>query len=170
MKINAFTLKSRKGVFRDLKTSCRVSLPLIIKNGTKLPPIKEYIGLWDTGATGTVVTSKVVKELGLVPTGKITSHNANGSALVNTYTINVYLPNNVGFHFVKVTEGQLTGMDVLIGMDIISKGDFSITNVNGNTTFSFRIPSIKEIDYVKEGEKPKWLKLSRGYKGDKKRR
>lgn len=35
-------------------------------------------------------------------------------------------------------------------MDIIKHGDFSITNINNKTTFSFRIPSTKEIDYVKE--------------------
>lgn len=35
-------------------------------------------------------------------------------------------------------------------MDIIRHGDFAITNINNCTTFSFRTPSIKEIDYVKE--------------------
>ena len=35
-------------------------------------------------------------------------------------------------------------------MDIIRHGDFSITNVNNKTTFSFRTPSVEEIDYVKE--------------------
>ena len=35
--------------------------------------------------------------------------------------------------------------DVIIGMDVICKGDFAITNLNGKTTFSFRIPSEKEI-------------------------
>jgi len=35
-------------------------------------------------------------------------------------------------------------------MDIINRGDFSITNVGAKTVFSFRMPSIKEINYVKE--------------------
>lgn len=34
-------------------------------------------------------------------------------------------------------------------MDIISKGDFAITNVDGKTVFSFRIPSVETIDFVK---------------------
>jgi hypothetical protein len=33
------------------------------------------------------------------------------------------------------------GIDVLIGMDIIGSGDFSVTHHNGNTTFSFCCPS-----------------------------
>ena len=37
-------------------------------------------------------------------------------------------------------------------MDIITRGDFAISNVNGETTFSFRLPSIRTIDFVKEGE------------------
>lgn len=35
--------------------------------------------------------------------------------------------------------------DVVIGMDIICKGDFVIPNKERKTTFSFRIPSEKEI-------------------------
>ena len=42
---------------------------------------------------------------------------------------------------------------VLIGMDVIGFGDFAITNVNGITKVSFRIPSIAEIDYVMESQK-----------------
>jgi len=37
----------------------------------------------------------------------------------------------------------------LIGMDVITLGDFSITNHNGITCMSFRVPSSHEIDYVK---------------------
>jgi len=33
-------------------------------------------------------------------------------------------------------------------MDIITKGDFSISNFNGLTTLSFRCPSQEKIDFV----------------------
>lgn len=39
-------------------------------------------------------------------------------------------------------------------MDIISRGDFAVTNFAGKTTFSFRVPSIQRIDFVEE-TKPK---------------
>lgn len=64
------------------------------------------------------------------------------------------LPNNVGIAYVEVTEGDLMGEDVLIGMDIITRGDFAITNVGGKTTFSFRIPSVETIDYCQQGNQP----------------
>jgi hypothetical protein len=39
------------------------------------------------------------------------------------------------------------GIDVLIGMDIISLGDFAISNFDGKTQFSFRIPSQRHVEY-----------------------
>ena len=38
-------------------------------------------------------------------------------------------------------------------MDIINLGDFVITNKNGNTKFTFEIPSSRDIDFVKENKK-----------------
>ena len=35
-------------------------------------------------------------------------------------------------------------------MDVINQGDFSVSNFEGKTVFSFRIPSKKTIDYVQE--------------------
>ena len=42
------------------------------------------------------------------------------------------------------------GFDSLIGMDIITLGDFTITNFKGKTCMSFRVPSQHEVDYVKD--------------------
>jgi uncharacterized protein YchJ len=77
-------------------------------------------------------------------------HTASGTDIVNTYLINIGLPNKVRFALVPVTEAQLSGTDVLIGMDIISVGDFAITNKDGKTTFSFQLPATHKIDFVEE--------------------
>ncbi len=47
-----------------------------------------------------------------------------------------------------VTEGQFTGADVLIGMDIINKVDFLITNKDGKTLFTYRFPSEGGIHFI----------------------
>ena len=47
-------------------------------------------------------------------------------------------------------EGVLNGCEVLIGMDIITVGDFVVTNRNGKTVFSFQTPSTHEYDFVKQ--------------------
>lgn len=38
--------------------------------------------------------------------------------------------------------------DMLIGMDIISMCDFSLTSTNDQTKFSFQIPSSLDIDFT----------------------
>lgn len=37
-------------------------------------------------------------------------------------------------------------------MDVIGLGDFAVTNHNQKTTWTFRLPSCDEIDFVKEIE------------------
>lgn len=39
-------------------------------------------------------------------------------------------------------------VEVIIGMDIINRGDFAVSNRNGATTFSFRIPSVESFDFA----------------------
>ena len=46
----------------------------------------------------------------------------------------------------ELSEDSSVGM--LIGMNIITKGDFAVTNYQGNTTMSFRVPSLQKIDFV----------------------
>ena len=38
-------------------------------------------------------------------------------------------------------------------MDIIGVGDFAVTNRDGKTKFSFRLPSRADIDFVVEDKK-----------------
>ena len=79
-------------------------------------------------------------------------HTASGEAKVNAYCVDIILRNNVTVKDIMVFDAEIgrQGIDMLIGMDIISKGDFSITYSKDCTTFSFRTPSIEEIDYVRD--------------------
>lgn len=111
----------------------------------------EYNALWDTGATGSVITRKVVDECDLKPIGIANVHHANGTSTTLVYLVSVFLPNNVCFRSLRVTEGDLAGnIEVLIGMDIIGKGDFAVSNKDGKTAFTFRIPSLERIDFVEQ--------------------
>jgi hypothetical protein len=40
----------------------------------------------------------------------------------------------------RVTVSEIQGVDMLIGMDIIQLGDFSISNFEKKTVFTFAIP------------------------------
>jgi len=76
-------------------------------------------------------------------------HGVHGKDESPVYIVNIGLPNGVGFMNSHVTKGLLTeGLDMLIGMDIINKGDFALTHNDGKTLFSYRNPSIGKIDFV----------------------
>lgn len=153
--VNAFTIEYNS-IARMINSECGVSESFIPNgNNAPHPQIKKYVALWDTGATASVITQKVVDELKLKPTGMIKAFHAQGEGFVNTYLVNILLPNSVGFHSLQVTEGTLNGFDVLIGMDIISKGDLSLCNSDGKSIFSFQVPSDHKIDFVEEIEKKK---------------
>ncbi len=145
----SFTAKAN-GIANVLQSTCGVCPAFDPLSGKEHPKVNTYVGLWDTGASGTVITKKIVDDFALKPIGKTKVYHADGESIVNVYYINIFLPNQVAFKFIKVTEGNLSGFDVLIGMDLITKGDFAVTNFGGKTSFSFRVPSLEEIDFNKQ--------------------
>jgi hypothetical protein len=152
----SFTLKIHNGVARTLITDVHIEKPLH-KGGDVVPPPSGPIfkAIWDTGATNTVITSKVVTACSLLPVGMIKVRHAQGEKVTPEYFVSIYLPNSFAIPIVRVNEGVLgDSADVLIGMDVISTGDFSITNKDNETWFSFRMPSIQRIDFVKHYPHP----------------
>ena len=150
----SFTL-SHNGLTNVLITGTHV-FPAFNPKQTKTPPLgKAYNAIWDTGATNSVITAKVVQGCGLKQIGMTKVQGVGG--VINDcpqYLVNIGLPNRVGIEAVRVTKGNLSdNVDVLIGMDIIMLGDFAITNREKKTTFSFRLPSTETIDFVKQHEK-----------------
>lgn len=144
---SAFTLKAN-GMLNALKTE--VMIDSKVRNLSKnVDKDRKWRGLWDTGASKSSIDKRVAKELGLISVGRSSVSTANGVMPVETYFVDLTLPNHVTVRYVLVSGADLgDDIDLLIGMDIIGLGDFSITNTNRATTFSFRIPSVSEIDYV----------------------
>lgn len=134
-----------------------------IKDRQTPPPekTKKYKAIWDTGATNTCITPKVVEDLNLFPSGMTTVLGVNSinkdekealkDSIAFTYFISLGLPNKAGFPTIRVAEVKdIQGADVLIGMDVIRMGDLAISNFNNKTVFSFRMPSIETIDFANE--------------------
>lgn len=109
---------------------------------------RQYTALWDTGATGTCITKRVVEELGLKPIGKANCSHPGGCEMRDRYLVSLVLPNKVGVQDISVVDvEQDGGIDVLIGMDIITMGDFVLTNARDKTHFSFRTPALGGVDF-----------------------
>ena len=119
--------------------------------------------LWDTGATQSVITRATAEALQLVPVGQTTVNHAGGCSRANTYVVNVILPNKVGFAGILVSEcpDVVGDFGAIVGMDIISQADLSITNVGGQTVMSLRTPSIQAIDYVIEANRLRFAGTAR---------
>lgn len=121
----------------------------------------QHNALWDTGATASVISTEVVKQLGLAPISQCKTYHAQGESIVNVYLVDLILPNKLRVKDVRVTEGRLNGFGLLIGMDIINLGDFALTHKNNQTEFSFQIPSTHEYDFVKQIEQGVGTKIKK---------
>jgi Aspartyl protease len=100
-----------------------------------------YMALVDSGASSTCISSRIVKEVGLSPIGKIQVAGVHGSTPTNSYqfAVGFILPvrqeatgaifgNMTGF-VVDGTEfvNDGCGFDVLLGRDILCKGSFHMS-------------------------------------------
>lgn len=112
------------------------------------------LAIWDTGATNCVITKSMAQNFGLIPVSKTVVNGVHGQKEVNVYYVKIILNNENITLSTRVTECEElssshdTGM--LIGMDLIQKGDFCISNFSGNTVMTFRVPSLECIDFVEE--------------------
>jgi predicted aspartyl protease len=149
---HSFTLKAN-GIARML------AMDIVITPSGDLSKQFKTKGIWDTGATGSVITEEILNALQLKPVGIANVSTASESGLMKpTYIIDVFLKHDVKIYGIEVTMGKIAaeaGYHFLIGMDIINVGDFSITNYQGETWLSFRVPSSHHIDYVQQFNKEK---------------
>lgn len=141
---HTITLKTSVGLARQLV------MPVVITPQGDQSKKITVNALWDTGASATVITQSVVDAIGLLPVSKTKVNTASESDVItDVYLIDFFLKADVLIGGLFVTRGKLTGIDCLIGMDIIGLGDFSITNFQGKTCMTFGLPSAHEVDYVK---------------------
>ncbi|MXY22631.1 MAG: hypothetical protein F4Y49_15010 [Dehalococcoidia bacterium] len=129
----------------EIQTDCSIS-----SMNDRSSDWSSFRAVWDTGATNSVISNRAVDRCELIPTGLTEVFQVNGPPFVaNTYLVRIMLPNDLEFHNILVTSSDLEedDADVLIGMDIISQGDFAVTHPNEQTQFSFRIPSEADIDF-----------------------
>lgn len=148
--IKVHALTNRAGKIADA-----IVTPVEVKN-IFTNSILDTEAIWDTGATNSVITKSTAAELGLKPVSMTKVRGVHGEKMVNVYFVEITLNNKNIVIPAPVTECDELSADksigVLIGMNIITKGDFAVTNYNGNTVMTFRVPSMQVIDFV-EGMK-----------------
>lgn len=143
------------GYFRDLGGSkkeivsdCTIGNVFAHQSGEKQG---NYVGkaIWDTGATHSCISHKVVEELELRTTGQVEGGISTASGIVPAYKYAIDLIIH-GFglgHGVVEVIGTNLSDDMLIGMDIIGMGDFAIC---GGRYFSYCCPPCPTLINLKE--------------------
>jgi hypothetical protein len=156
MNNNAFTVRLNYRT-ASLITKVGVSIPINSSEPIPInhPAILNSEALWDTGATNSVITSSTARKLIIQPMGITRIIHGRGTSLANLYLLNIYLQNDIVIQNIRVTEAPDTigNFGVIIGMDIIKLGDLAITNYKNQTTFTFRMPSVEEIDFTKNSDR-----------------
>ncbi len=148
---SSFTV-SHSSLSRMLVTPCGVTEAYDPNEDFGIHEIKNCTALWDTGATSCVLSKQVIQDLKLQTVGMTKNVTAGGVIDANRYLVNLTMPDGVIIPSVRATEADLRDFDILIGMDIITRGDFAVTQKDGKTKFSFQMPSTHDIDFVKESE------------------
>lgn len=95
--------------------------------------------LWDTGTSMTIISPSVARKLHLPSLeDTITLNGVKGTSEAEVYAARVILPNGKAYGPIAVAVQDLPSTDVLLGMDVISSGTFSIRRKpDGGTLFTF---------------------------------
>ena len=112
---------------------------------------KQFTAIWDTGAMTTNISENVVKYFNLKQISSAMLWSIYATKPRPTYQVNIELPGGFRYFGLSVigVEQIAQNVDVIVGMDIISLGDFAVSNYNGKTSFSFRFPSQGSINLTK---------------------
>ena len=105
-------------------------------------PVKSCKAIFDTGATSSMISCDTASELELFPSGSASVSGVHGTEYSNIYIIDLIFSNGFCIPEVRVSESVgSAGFDLLIGMDIISKGTLLVSGHNGRTFFYFQYPA-----------------------------
>lgn len=98
--------------------------------------------IWDTGATGSMITADVAEKLNLRPLGETRIMGVHGSQKAKVYKVDLIFPHaGVILPGVRVSEADSGGgFDLLVGMDIIGRGMFGIYGDGESLSVVFGLP------------------------------
>ena len=120
---------------------------MIVTEVTVVNPItgkrKPYRAVWDTGATGSLITKKVATDLELQRVSDGTANGMTGKRdAIPIYLAHFVIENiDVKLSLPFEMDAYNDGIDVAIGMDIIGNGDFSLTRqADGSIRMRFQSP------------------------------
>lgn len=134
------------GLVDAILTPIAVCQAVQLKKNMVVPKIfRSSNCMWDTGATNTLISQKVVDDLRLSPCGSCLVSDNTTTEKRDTFLVHLGLPTGTTALNVEAMLTLSEDYDVVIGMDIISLCDFCFTNKDNVSCFSLRHPSSEKI-------------------------
>ena len=94
-----------------------IKTPVVLTNTLLYPQKKiKTLGIWDTGATNSVITKRAATQLGLIPVSKAVVNGVYGPKEVNVYYLNITLNNEQITLNTQVTECEELSSDFQTGL------------------------------------------------------
>ena len=141
--VHAFTMKSE-----CIRNELRIPV-FLASTGDEIDKTVDFPAILDTGATGCSITSRAARKIGAIPCRIKNVVGVHGAKQAQPYNIDLLLPSNVFIPDVIASEmSDEANFDVLVGMEVLNRGDFCVTNYQGKTVFTFRVPSLEVMDYT----------------------
>lgn len=96
--------------------------------------VENVNALWDTGATVSVLSTDMVRRLGLVPQDVVWVRSYNGTPVkTNVYRVDIVMNDEIRLDFIEAIEASLPSSDMLLGMNVIGMGDLHIVHPDYKT-------------------------------------
>ena len=113
---------------------------------------KEYTfqALWDTGTRESLITYPAITKLDLKSKGEGEISGTGGPARSRLFNVDIIFSNGyekLNWNLFEYPGAKDKKYGLVIGMDIISLGDFAITKKDGKAFLSFRIPNKYLVDF-----------------------
>lgn len=118
-----------------------LGIPVTIEyvNSEGLIKRREVDALIDTGASQCCIDKKLAGELDFISMRKTNVGTAGGVVPSNVHTVNIVMPGDIRFDNEEIVESD-AGISFVIGLNVLIKGDFMLSHLDGKTIFSFRMP------------------------------
>jgi hypothetical protein len=129
------------GIVRSLKSIVRIGFP-VFQNESPVVFKRNISAVWDTGSTNSCISENIAFDFCLEKSRQVICNAVHSQSMVNTYLASLILPNGLIINEIELCSSKnLSTGDLLIGMDVISKGEFLVSTCNDITTYSFQSPA-----------------------------
>ena len=143
-------VKKFPGYATAIVTDCMVFTPDDLSKGVPRSYYHSQNCAWDTGSEITVLCPELALALGLEEIGRGKVGGVGGDHESWVTEVHLGLPSGETFENLKVFVDALPDYDMIIGMDVMREMDVAITNMNGQTIFTYERPSKRNLDFTKD--------------------